>query len=78
MVGGGRHVHDVQDRTEGSPERRSELSASVAGNRRGHAETLDPALKKGACAVGGGDVLQRDSFRPSRGAIYDSKKVVKT
>jgi len=73
-----RHVHDVQDRTEGSPERRRKLRAAIAGDGGGDAEALHPSMEKRVRASGRGRGRQRYSFWPSRRAIYDTKNIIKT
>ncbi len=78
VVGGSRHVHDVEDRAEGSPERRGKLRAAVARDGRWDAETLNPAMQKRVRAGGRGRGRQRNGFRPSRRAIHNSKKIIKT
>ena len=52
VVGRRDRVPDVEQRAQLGPDGRGELCASVRGEDRRDAETRDPPLKQGICAVG--------------------------
>jgi len=51
---------------------------SVRCDDRGNAEPLDPPREKRGCAIGGGYVAERNSFRPAGGSVDYREKIGET
>ena len=78
MVGGRLSVFDGEEAAQAGPQRRGELGTSVACDNIRNAETLNPPMEEGRCAVGGGGGNQRNRFRPASRSVHNSEQIRKT
>jgi len=78
MVGCGGAVGDVEGVAEVRPEGRGELRATIRSDDGRDAETSNPVVDEGVCAVGGGGRGERYRVWPASGAVDDGEKVCVT